>query len=519
MIPCETSYTLEPTSGGTPTITVTSEGGARVYLHSAKNPLREAESITSRLRPDTYNTLIILGAGLGYHLIPLAERASEYARILVFDIHPGIDTAIASIPSTQFLLHTPRIFFFPGKSGDEIEQLLHDHISFDESIGIQVIEHPASVRAYPAYYTEIRKTIEKVLSQKAANRATVKAFGARYFRNILFNIARFESLHPVKTFFSTMREYPAVVLTSGPSLDDFVETLAKIQDRVFILCVDSALPVLKRTNITPDFVVSIDPQPLIAEHFLGSPARRWLPIYSISSHPVPLSFTGGLLSLTTHPLSQVIDELSPGAVGTINSHTGTVAGDAVFAAFRFGFRSCALIGFDFSFPDYAIYARGTAYQNRFALYHATRTEPGETRNFNYVMKSSGGFRSCGKFTRKSFVHYKETLESAMQSNGISNFYNIQSRGMPLSHVPSITMKNFIDTSCAGRINKREYVHSILADAPSCANSISSTELRKILSDTKLVQSILKASFDMAHGEVPRSAMNALSWFLQINNVI
>ena len=81
------------------------------------------------------------------------------------------------------------------------------------------------------------------------------------------------------------------------------------------------------------------------------------------------------------------------------------------------------------------------------------------------------------------------------------------------------MKNFIDTSCAGRINKREYVHSILADAPSCANSISSRELRKILSDTKLVQSILKASFDMAHGEVPRSAMNALTRFLQINNVI
>ncbi len=130
--------------------------------------------------------------------------------------------------------------------------------------------------------------------------------------------------------------------------------------------------------------------------------------FSLTAYPLPVGRHGdSVLQYTS--FSQLIEELHPGAVGS-SIPTGTVAGDAILLAVRLGLRPIALAGFDFCFGDHAIYARNTAYQRRYALFFQDRFGPIEMRNLAYIMKSSGGHLVDGRFSRRSFGSYRESIE-------------------------------------------------------------------------------------------------------------
>ena len=70
-------YKIEKSKQGAPTLAVTGDDGRTVYVHSKYDPLKEAQSLADKFNPDKYDALIVLGAGLGYHLIPLRELAGK----------------------------------------------------------------------------------------------------------------------------------------------------------------------------------------------------------------------------------------------------------------------------------------------------------------------------------------------------------------------------------------------------------------------------------------------------------
>jgi hypothetical protein len=152
---------------------------------------------------------------------------------------------------------------------------------------------------------------------------------------------------------------------------------------------------------------------------------------------------GGYVTLNSHPVSQVIDDLFPGAVGSVDSGTGSVAGDALNFCIYAGFSNIAMTGFDFSFSGNNIYARGTAYQKRYSAYFNNRLHTAETFNADYIFKSSSAFMHKGKYTRKSFIGYKDSMEQFIGKNNISHVYSINGRGIPVKNVEKISLEKFV----------------------------------------------------------------------------
>jgi hypothetical protein len=485
-------YIIETSGEGIPTIAITS-ASRKIYLHSKYNPAKEAFP-HEKFEPAKYDMLIVLGAGLGYHLINLAPLVSRYKKIFIIDIIKNIETDLARYAASRFLVSSDSIRILSGMEHDIIEIILVSDITIDGINGIQVLEHPASMRIFSEYYGEIKKVIEKIISKKASDAATIRAFGYLYFKNILKNISIIGDFYPVGSFFGKFRHHPVLVVTSGPSLDGNIEPIRAGQDRCFIISVDSAIPALLGRGIIPDFCVSIDPQPYTCEHIIGE-MKNTLSIVSLTANHGIVRRGGCILSLNSHPFCQALVHTAQGTTGSVDSSTGTVAGDAVMAAILFGFNAIGLLGFDFSFPKYSIYSRGSSYQNRFAKIFQNRFSSVETYNINYIMKASGGFRYGKKFTRKSFLQYKTSIEQLIINYGNDRVYNINSEGLPLNGTTSSHITDFINSHCHETIEKHNIISGLAEESAHVRQIFPESLISALVGDKEFMGKIIDASLD------------------------
>ncbi len=489
----DTNFTLKTikAKSGHATLVVTSHG-RETPLHSKVRPEKESELFAGRFDPVRYDVLISLGVGLGYHLLPLLGCLNRYTTIILIDRLGGIDTDIAGNRLTSFLASSDRISLVLGKSAEEVTELLSGMIDINGIRGITVLEHPGSMRIFGDYYIGIKKYLEKLIDKMAGNRATQKAFGPLYLRNILKNACLLDRVRPVRDLFGSLKRFPALIIASGPCLEREIPEIERFQDRFFIIAADSAVPVLYKTGISPDFVISIDPQPYVYEHFIGWEPGRTTTLFSLSSDHSAVKRFGVYLFLNSHPLCQFASGAYDDAIGSVDSATGSVAGDAMEFCRKCGLGPIGVAGLDFSFSGYKIYSRGTAYQMRYSLYFQDRVSTVEGFNCRYILEASGGVTLLGRHTRRSFIQYRRSIEDLVASWDAPGVYSLSDCGLPLSGVPTLGIERFVKEWCGPALDKRGIAAAIHSASRLLSAEPLISGLNGILHDT-LFDEIIDAS--------------------------
>lgn len=452
-------YRIEPAKDGNRTLAVRIND-RDIYLHSRINPMKEVEFTGTLPDHEKFDFLIILGCGLGYSLAGLRDNLAGFRHIVIIDVLSGIEKELVNNPAASFLSGGDNVSFYCGMEIDDVEKALSEIIDFHEIRGVHVIEHPQSVRIFAEYYDAVKSRIKLIIDKKAGDRATIKAFGNLFLRNALNNLKSLKYCPHVSALEGRFRGRKAVIVSSAPSIEDNLEKLKFYQDSIYIIAVDSVLPVLRNCGIKPDFVISIDPQGRIGEHFLGHEFSEALHVFSIVSPPVLVEKLKGYISLNSHPVSQIINDIFPALKGSIDSATGSVAGDAFLFALFAGFEFIAMTGFDFSFSNNIIYARETAYQKRYTLYFNNRFKTAETFNAAYIFKSSGSFISEGKYTRRSFISYRNSLDILIKEKEFKNVFTINERGLPLTNAEPVDFDAFLKIPGNEKEVKSEYIQKI-----------------------------------------------------------
>lgn len=486
----EITYKIETAKDGNP-VPVININGRDIPLHSRINPLKEGEKTTYKAEPERYDFLIILGCGMGYYYTGLKGYSSGYRAVIIIDVLKDIEKQIVKNPHTSFLIVGNNISFLSGLETDNLSDRLTALINFQEIRGIQVIEHPQSVRLFQGYYDEVKSIIKKIVDKKAADKATIKAFGSLFLRNALNNLQNFRECSPVSVLAGGFSGRKAVIVSSAPSLEDNICKLRQYKDSVYIIAVDSVIPVLKSYGIEPDFVISIDPQPRIGEHFLGHEPGHALHVFSIVSPPELVRRYKGYISGNSHPVSQVIREFYPEWGSSIDSATGSVAGDALKFAILAGFKYIAMTGFDFSFSGNVIYARETAYQKRYSLFFSSRFRTSETFNAQYIFKSSGSLIAEGRYTRRSFIGYRNSLDVLISANNTGNVFMINKRGLHLTGPVYTDFDTFITMPGSINNDKREYLRDL--SMKSDFFSFNVKKIRDTLINDRVLNEIIKES--------------------------
>ena len=108
-----------------------------------------------------------------------------------------------------------------------------------------------------SFKTNCIQYIDLFINQFWRNRMTLVAMARLYAKNIFKNLPDLPSSDEIR--FGTIDE-PIVVLGAGASLEDDIETIKKIVDDVFIICVDTALTYVLKQNIRVDLCIVVEPQ-------------------------------------------------------------------------------------------------------------------------------------------------------------------------------------------------------------------------------------------------------------------
>ncbi|MBR4322744.1 6-hydroxymethylpterin diphosphokinase MptE-like protein [Treponema sp.] len=335
------------------------EGGR--FLHSAYNPLREAEQAASSAHSSISECsgCLFFSCGLGY-------AAIEYARLF-----PN-DTIIIAEPD-------PRYFFTALSLVDFAPLFSHENFIIALGTGIDsvvsLVEHTSGLKhtalsenqaqsAHAAdYFNALRSLIERNKRKVDINASTLEKFSKLWLKNTCRNINYLRDLEGISIFKdSCPPDLPCLILAAGPSLEEVLPHLAELKKRSLVIAVDTALRACLVSGVEPDFIVLTDPQYYAWRHIGGLKSPSSILITESAAYPAVFRFECKkiVLCASLFPLGSYIES-------KIGSKGALVAGGSVsttvwdFARF-IGAKEIFAAGLDLGYPDLQTHIRGSTFE-------------------------------------------------------------------------------------------------------------------------------------------------------------
>jgi hypothetical protein len=349
--------------GDTPAVFAYRGGGGRLTLHSQRDPWKEAERwLAAATRGTPPDLVVVIGLGLGY-LLDVLEETAPGVRVLAIEPVPALIEPLLLRRDWTGWLRGGRLTLLAGPAYEGRTgawRLLGERPPV-------LLVHPVVARVWPEAVTAARDVWARIAFDAEANAKARADNGSRYLLNTLRNLDRIDSEGDVSALANALDGVPAVIVGAAPSLDESLDDLAAVRDRVAVIAVDTALRPLLSAGIAPDLVVAVDPSDANARHLQGAPTlpATWL-LAEPSVAPVALApFDGRTFTFTLgHDPWPWLRAESVGR-GTLRAW-GSVATSAFDAALVAGANPIAFVGLDFAFTGDRPYCRGTVYEEDWA---------------------------------------------------------------------------------------------------------------------------------------------------------
>lgn len=499
-------YGIEKAGNGSLTAFLEEDGKKR-YIHSRFVPEREADLFSDISNAE--GILIIFGLALGYHLSGKEFLNDTCSDIIIVDP--------CEKPENLFdrndirWLRSDKVILLHNFSEESAAKKIAD-LAVERMESIIVVKHVPSVKAFPDYFRNLERLINRDISCLVSAQKTKNMFSSIFFRNGCLRLPSLENEKTVSDLENRFTDYDAVIVSSGPSLDRYIDEIRLFQDRFFIIAVDSALPVLRDNGVRADISVTIDPQIWVSEHTAGT---ETVSINSFSSFFHRTGNKCSLLAFNSHPLSQICALLSE---SRIMDTTGCVAGDALYYALFMGFKKCWLTGADFSFPGNRIYSSGTVYYSRF-LSCTDRFSTIASKEMSYIRRGKRVLIN-GVKSRNSFLDFKNSIEK-MLSGFKTETVHLTGGGALLqgAHAGKSGDLTACYKSCdalSGKIitEKRKILERILSETPSLKKKEYSREkLVSILLNSDIRSQLFAESFGRSEKKKEKYSL-ILDYFLE-----
>ena len=310
----------------------------------------------------------------------LNANKNEFALIFIFGIGNGIliKKLLEAFPENYIYIHEPSIeyFKFLVENEENIDLLLEEHIILTvgaENNGARVeLFHElldesnyylTDLICMPQYeflmqkeYLEYIRSFHSRCEQIIMQKNTYLCFNQEHIDNFWKNIIDMIKQHGVEDLKLELNredneEYPAFIVSAGPSLDKNIDELKNIKGRGVIMAVDTAIKPLLKKGIVPDIIASVDPhKPLELFEIEGVQNIPMLVDidynYRISKiHKGKRFYSWSGLEFGKKIMGENFYKL-----GIIESG-GSVACNLFSLAVRSGFKTIVLIGQDLAYPN------------------------------------------------------------------------------------------------------------------------------------------------------------------------
>ena len=385
------TLTLEPTRDGNTTVQLTSDDGKPVYAHSRYRPREEAEKLIATLPESETSTFVVLGAGLGYHVLALEARYREPVLIIAEPDLALLQGLLCHVDLSA-AIRGGRVVFLTDAAKSHVHSQLH-RLNTDMMMGLQFVQTPLASRVKAAFHTAIREQVQDFVAFGRVQMVTLLKNARITVENVVHNVADYAASPGIETIENKAAGYPAIVVAAGPSLSRNIDQLAAYADKAVIIAVQTVYRSLVERGIHPHFVTSLDFHETSANFFrcIDDMSRTVMVAEPKANWNVLDVFTGEklILSHKLHPI--LLSEHDP-------KHGGLVAGSTVahlafYVAQHVGCNPIMFLGQDLSFTEAMYYAPGMDIENIWAP-ELSRYNTIENKQWERIIRSRNILHPC-----------------------------------------------------------------------------------------------------------------------------
>lgn len=399
-----------------------------IFFHSKYAPKTEAERFLSA---NTFEyspkVIIVVEPGFSYLYSPLKKKYP--------DSKIGIIRIITQVPDSS-------IWDFCINFTDLSKESLKSLFTESELLSTQFLCWSAAQKLFSTEIKNIFGIFKESFDEAKSLIITRQYFEKKWLINAFNNIKYLEKY----TDLTKKINVPVVITASGPSLKEALPYIKKYSDRIFIICLSSALSVLLKYQIKPDLVLTSDGGFWAGQHLkklsnihfsqnniIALPAEAYIP-GSITEQNIilPLSYHDGLTKdfLKICGIKSIKAERNGTVSGTALELARTISENVIYFC---GLDLCSSKGFQHTQPN-EIEINSQITDNRIS------TSEGRT--------SKSGFNSYSLSIYRSWF---------CQQTGLSQVYRIIEKGSQksLGNIKDITTEDF-ENKIKGCQKKSEY---------------------------------------------------------------
>lgn len=418
------------------------------------------EKITTKNFPDE-NATIIIGCGYGHLLNDILQKKEKKHIFIVYEKYTYfIKKSLELYDFSEQITNGELLFACPGKHELSYIMLYIEAKKVVQAWSLLCEEY---ILHLPEEYTDHLLFATEKINQIQCNVGTVMAAGKTIAINDIKNLPYVFNCRGVNEVKNLFTNKPAVLVSTGPSLQKNIHHLIENQDKVIIIAVAQALRILLAYDITPDFICTVDYGKTNMEHFKGLMHNQIkIPIVAHNR-----TFAGilqkykGPKFITVSNGTVINDDTITGVLGKKGSliQGGSVSHLNLGLALHLGCNPIALIGQDLAFEGNLSHspladANGTLQVNNGILEWYV-TDPKSNlygkKSIMGVPQKVNGFFNDPVITNiglKSFITSFETIATEHKN---VQLYNCTEGGADLKGFKKLALSDFLNNK--KRINK------------------------------------------------------------------
>jgi len=206
----------------------------------------------------------------------------------------------------------------------------------------------------PAEVERMVAAARDALSDLRIHRNTVRAFSRTWLEQGAANLTAIAQWPSVAALDGALANVPMVIVAPGPSLAKNVDQLRALKGKAIITAFSHSLKPVLAAGVTPDLVLTVDPQD-VRYHFAGCDLAQTCLVNAATVHPALFELPAR--QFLTLSANCAIDDWIFDGLGeqALVAGGGSVATSALSLALRWGCDPIVFVGLDLSFPGGAYY--------------------------------------------------------------------------------------------------------------------------------------------------------------------
>lgn len=253
-----------------------SKENKKKYVLSKYNPTATAQKIIGDDLGNKETIWIILGYGLGYVLKELRKNIGKENRILI--VEPTQEQIDLQLEKTKE--EDKNTYYFTGKDFVHLNKIIMTLTGRKQINNLKLIHHEVYTDAFSEYYGDVVRVIKEAIIQNEVAHNTDEAYNIRFMNNVMQNKSYIMKSKDISQHHNKYTNKPAVIVSAGPSLDKNIEHIKDFKG--IVITGGRTLEKVLENEVSPDFLVSIDPAPAAYE-VLGKYKKNEIPLVTVAA--------------------------------------------------------------------------------------------------------------------------------------------------------------------------------------------------------------------------------------------